>query len=109
VIAMNETAIIQGLTERIAPQLGMGGLLVAWKYLEAGRCRIPRRDDRGAGRQDGTGAGTMKNNFKINESARRDMLCPNDDGPDREREEERLEQQFEQRRLEKIEAGGDEE
>lgn len=33
-IAMSETAIIQGLIERIAPQLDIAGLLVAWKYLD---------------------------------------------------------------------------
>jgi len=45
----------------------------------------------------------MKKNFKINERARRDMMCPNGPGPDKEREEERLERQFEARRLEEIE------
>lgn len=46
----------------------------------------------------------MKKNFKINRRARRDMLCPNGPGPDKEREEELLEQEFEARR----EDGGDE-
>ncbi|MFO7991623.1 MAG: hypothetical protein R6U61_04915 [Thermoplasmata archaeon] len=31
---MSENAIIQGLIKRIAPQLDMAGLLVAWKYLD---------------------------------------------------------------------------
>ena len=33
-IAMNETAIIHGLIERIAPQLDITGLILAWKYLD---------------------------------------------------------------------------